>query len=41
MKWEGKIRQDKKKFRKNCPIYLGKFFKRNNHPAKFSYSFSS
>jgi len=28
-----------KKFRKNFPIFLGKFLKQNHRPAKFSYSF--
>jgi len=28
-----------KKFRKNFPIFLGKFLKQNHRPVKFSYSF--
>jgi len=35
----GEIRTRIKKFRKNLPIFLGKFLKQNHRPAKFSYSF--
>jgi len=35
----GKIRTRLKKFRKKFPIFLGKFLKQNQPPAKFSYSF--
>jgi len=38
MKW-GEIRTRLKKFRKNFPIYLGKFLKQNHRPAKLSDSF--
>jgi len=37
-RWE-ETRTRFKKFRKNFPIFLGKFLKQNHRPANFSYSF--